>query len=74
MEPKGVNIADVHVHFLSTMAMTDWDSGKPDSFPIKVDSRPSLLYRQLFGGSLGGMVTSASQERPDRTVYSVRAD
>jgi phosphoserine phosphatase RsbU/P len=59
IEPKGVNIADVQVHFLSTMAMTDWDSGKPDSFPIKVDSRPSLLYRQLFGGSLGGIITSA---------------
>jgi phosphoserine phosphatase RsbU/P len=59
LEPKGVNIVDVQVHFLSTVAMTDWDSGKPDSFPIKVDSRPSLLYRQLFGGSLGGVVTSA---------------
>jgi sigma-B regulation protein RsbU (phosphoserine phosphatase) len=58
-EPKGVNVADVQVHFLSTVAMTDWDTGKPDSFPIKVDSRPSLLYRQLFGGSLGGVVTSA---------------
>jgi len=58
-EPNGVNVADVQVHFLSTVAMTDWDTGKPDSFPIKVDSRPSLLYRQLFGGSLGGVVTSA---------------
>ena len=59
IEPKGVNVADVQVHFLSTVAMTDWDTGKPDSFPIKVDSRPSLLYRQLFGGSLSGVVTSA---------------
>jgi sigma-B regulation protein RsbU (phosphoserine phosphatase) len=58
-EPEAVNVADVQVHFLSTLAMTDWDSGKSDSFPIKVDSRPSLLYRQLFGGSLGGVVTSA---------------
>jgi sigma-B regulation protein RsbU (phosphoserine phosphatase) len=59
IEPKGVNVADVQVHFLSTVAMTDWDTGKPDSFPIKVESRPSLLYRQLFGGSLGGVVTDA---------------
>jgi sigma-B regulation protein RsbU (phosphoserine phosphatase) len=51
-------VADVQVHFLSTEAMTDWDSGERDSIPIKVDSRPSLLYRQLFGGSLGGIVTS----------------
>lgn len=57
-DPKGVNVADVQVHFLSTIAITDWDTGKPDSLPIKVDSRPSLLYRQLFGGSLGGVVTS----------------
>ena len=59
VEPNGVNVADVQVHFLSTVAMTDWDTGKPDSVPITVDSRPSLLYRQLFGGSLGGVVTSA---------------
>jgi sigma-B regulation protein RsbU (phosphoserine phosphatase) len=57
-EPTGVNVADVQVHFLSTISMTDWDTGKSDSLPIKVDSRPSLLYRQLFGGSLGGVVTS----------------
>ena len=57
-DPKGINVADVQVHFLSTIAMTDWDTGKADSLPIKVDSRPSLLYRQLFGGSLGGVVTS----------------
>ena len=57
-DPKGVNVADVQVHFLSTISITDWDTGKPDSLPIKVDSRPSLLYRQLFGGSLGGIVTS----------------
>jgi sigma-B regulation protein RsbU (phosphoserine phosphatase) len=57
-EPQSANVADVQVHFLSTEAMTDWDSGERDSIPIKVDSRPSLLYRQLFGGSLGGIVTS----------------
>ncbi len=58
-EPQSANLADVQVHFLSTEAMTDWDTGEHDSIPIKVDSRPSLLYRQLFGGSLGGIVTSA---------------
>ncbi len=57
-EQQGVNVADVQVHFLSTITITDWDTGKPDSLPIKVDSRPSQLYRQLFGGSLGGVVTS----------------
>ena len=46
--------------FLSTLDTTDWDTGKPRSVPaaIEVHSRPSLLYRQLFGSSLAGMVTS----------------
>ena len=56
--PPGVNIADIQVKFLSTMAVTNWDNGAIDNIPIEVDSRPSLLYRQLFGGSLGGVLTS----------------
>ncbi len=58
VEPDAVNVADIKVRFLSTMAMTDWETGERDNIPIAVDSRPSLLYRQLFGGSLGGIVTS----------------
>lgn len=57
-EADGVNLADVRVRFLSTVAMTDWDTGEADNVAIEVDSRPSLLYRQLFGASLGGVVTS----------------
>ena len=57
-EPPGVNIADLKVRFLSTLPITDWDSGEPNNAPIEVTSRPSLLYRQLFGGSLSGIVTS----------------
>jgi sigma-B regulation protein RsbU (phosphoserine phosphatase) len=57
-EPEGVNLADVRVRFLSTVAMTDWDTGEQDNIAIEVDSRPSLLYQQLFGASLGGVVTS----------------
>jgi sigma-B regulation protein RsbU (phosphoserine phosphatase) len=57
-EPPGANLADVQVHFLSTLSMIDWESGEQDSVPIKVDSRPSLLYQQLFGASLGGIVTN----------------
>jgi sigma-B regulation protein RsbU (phosphoserine phosphatase) len=47
------------VRFLSTLAITDWETGASDSVPIEVISRPSLLYLQLFGGSLSGIVTSA---------------
>ncbi|WP_348266661.1 SpoIIE family protein phosphatase [Edaphobacter paludis] len=57
-EPSAMNLADVRVRFMSTMSMTDWGSGDRDSILIEVDSRPALLYRQLFGGSLGGVITS----------------
>jgi sigma-B regulation protein RsbU (phosphoserine phosphatase) len=58
-QPPKANFADVQVTFLSTLGVTDWDTGEHDNIPIKVDSRPSLLYKQLFGASLGGIVTSA---------------
>jgi len=60
-EPPGANVADLKVRFGSTLPITDWDSGEPASAPIEVTSRPSLLYRQLFGGSLSGTVTSVIQ-------------
>ncbi len=56
--PSGVNLADIRVRFPSTVAVTDWDSGDQDNIPIEVTSRPSLLYRQLFGSSLGGIISS----------------
>ena len=55
-EPPPVNLADLRVRFLSTLAMTDWDEGKADNLIVEVDSRPSLLYQQLFGASLSGWV------------------
>ena len=57
--PPRINLADIQVRFLSTLRLTNWDTGEVDSIPIRVDSRPSLLYRQLFGGSLSGVITSA---------------
>jgi len=56
-EPQAVNLCDLRVPFISTLDITDWESGSLDNVPIEVHSRPSLLYRQLFGGSLGGVVT-----------------
>lgn len=56
-EPDGVNLADIRVRFISTTSIKDWDTGEPDNIFMEVDSRPSLLYRQLFGASLGGVVT-----------------
>lgn len=57
MQAPSANLADIQVHFLSTVGVTDWATGEHDNVPIKVDSRPSLLYNQLFGSSLGGLVT-----------------
>lgn len=57
-EPMAVNLCDLRVPFVSTMEMTDWETGEADNVPVEVHSRPSMLYRQLFGSSLGGIVTS----------------
>ena len=61
-EPISVNICDFRVHFFSTLDTVDWDTGpdQPAAAPvaIEVHSRPSLLYGQLFGSTLGGVVTS----------------
>jgi phosphoserine phosphatase RsbU/P len=58
VEPPADNIADIRVPFLSTVPIRDWATGDRDNIPIEVDSRPSLLYKQLFGSSLEGIVTS----------------
>jgi sigma-B regulation protein RsbU (phosphoserine phosphatase) len=57
-EPPPVNFADARVSFTSTEPIVDWDTGERDNVLIAVSSRPSLLYNQLFGSSLGGIVTS----------------
>jgi sigma-B regulation protein RsbU (phosphoserine phosphatase) len=61
-EPRGMNLSDIRVRFLSTTSVTDWDSGERDSILIEVDSRPTLLYKQLFGASLGGVITSGIRD------------
>jgi len=58
VEPEAVNFCDFEVPFLSTMDIRSWETGLANNVPIRVHSRPSVLYRQLFGSSLGGSVTS----------------
>jgi sigma-B regulation protein RsbU (phosphoserine phosphatase) len=62
-EPISVNICDFRVHFFSTLDTVDWDTGpdQPAAAPaaIEVHSRPSLLYRQLFGSTISGDATRA---------------
>jgi phosphoserine phosphatase RsbU/P len=56
--PPAVNLVDFAVRFPSTEPIIDWDTGEPDSVFFTVQSRPSLLYNQLFGASLSGIITS----------------
>jgi sigma-B regulation protein RsbU (phosphoserine phosphatase) len=56
--PEPVNLADIQVRFPSTLKIVDWDNDQSVDAPIEVVTRPSLLSRQLFGGSLGGIYTS----------------
>ena len=57
-QPPPVNVADLPVRFTSTESITDWETGERDNVLIAVESRPSLLYNQLFGASLSGIITS----------------
>jgi len=56
--PAPVSFCDFSVPFISSMEIRNWETGEPDDVPIVVHSRPSVLYRQLFGSSLGGIFTS----------------
>lgn len=56
-ETRPANMADLTVRFPSTEPIVDWATGQPDSVFFTVQSRPSLLYNQLFGGSLNGDIT-----------------
>jgi len=56
-EPSAAYFADMRVPFVSTIQVHDWDTKLVENVPVQVNSRPSLLYRQLFGSSLGGIVT-----------------
>jgi sigma-B regulation protein RsbU (phosphoserine phosphatase) len=57
-EPEPVNVADIGVGFTSTEPIVDWDTGERVDVLIAVNSRPSLLYTQLFGASLSGVVAN----------------
>jgi len=57
IEPQAAGFVDIRVGFASTIAVTDWETGNQDHSPIVVNTRPSLLYQQLFGSSISGVVT-----------------
>ena len=56
-EPPPAYFYDFRVPFVSTLQVREWETNVVENVPVEVHSRPSLLYRQLFGSSLGGIVT-----------------
>jgi sigma-B regulation protein RsbU (phosphoserine phosphatase) len=45
------------VGFYSTLSAVDWETGQMRSIPLNVESRPSILFEQLFGVGLTGRIT-----------------
>lgn len=56
--PQAASFADIAVHFFSSIPVHMWESNREINVPIVVASRPSLLYRELFGAALTGGITS----------------
>ncbi len=55
--PPAANFLDLRVRFFSTIPVRDWETGMLRGVPINVESRPSLLYNQLFAAALTGRNT-----------------
>lgn len=56
---SGINVIDVPVNFPSTLPITDWAQGTAENVAVLVDSRPSILYQQLFAASLSSGIMTA---------------
>jgi sigma-B regulation protein RsbU (phosphoserine phosphatase) len=48
---------DYGVRFPSSLSVIDWETGQIQSIPFNVESRPSILFEQLFGAGLTGRIT-----------------
>ncbi len=55
--PPAANFLDLRVRFFSTLPVRDWETGTLRGIPLNVESRPSLLYDQLFTAALTGRNT-----------------
>ncbi len=51
------NLLDFRVRFLSSLSAADWETGETLAIPMNVESRPSVLYNELFSESLTGRNT-----------------
>lgn len=55
--PPPANLLDFRVRFLSSLSAADWETGEILAVPMNVESRPSVLYNELFSESLTGRNT-----------------
>jgi sigma-B regulation protein RsbU (phosphoserine phosphatase) len=55
--PAASSFFDYGVRFPSTLSVVDWETGNIQSVPFNVESRPSILFEQLFGAGLTGRIT-----------------
>ncbi|GAA3762312.1 PP2C family protein-serine/threonine phosphatase [Terriglobus aquaticus] len=55
--PPAANLLDFRVRFLSSLSAADWESGEMLAVPMNVESRPSVLYNELFSEALTGRNT-----------------
>ncbi len=59
--PAAVNLLDFRVRFLSSLTATDWDTGEISAVPMNVETRPSVLFNELFYASLSGRDSDAAR-------------
>ena len=52
--PLSANLLDFRVRFLSSLSAWDWETGNTLPIPMNVETRPSVLYNELFSESLTG--------------------
>ena len=71
--PPAVNLLDVRVRFFSTLPVREWESGVARGVPLDVESRPSLLYDQLFAAALTGTITDTVRVGVSRHLRGLRA-
>jgi sigma-B regulation protein RsbU (phosphoserine phosphatase) len=57
VRPAASSFFDYGVRFPSTLSIVDWETGEIQSIPFTVESRPSILFEQLFGAGLTGRMT-----------------
>ncbi|AFL88287.1 serine phosphatase RsbU, regulator of sigma subunit [Terriglobus roseus DSM 18391] len=57
VRPPASSFFDYGVRFPSTLSVVNWETGEIQAVPFNVESRPSILFEQLFGSGLTGRIS-----------------